>query len=285
MRSRGDNYMCSTCYDSGVGYFRGWREHDRTFRFFGDGTWHIGLELEVEAPANADRRDKDSICKRVIDSFGTADADDLLMFERDGSLENGIEIITRPMTEQYFDDNRASFTRMLASLQRSRCTSHQRGTCGLHVHVGRRAFGSTHQHRSDNIAKLILLTEIHWDDIVKLSRRTERTMEQWSKKYDTIDSSELRSIVEYSADAHGRYQAINVTNRNTVEFRFFRGTLNKDSFYGSVKLALAMVDVALALSPDTIRASESLRECLILSETEFHKVDQSVLDLLTARGL
>jgi len=280
-----DGVCCPTCRASGIGLYGGWHDADRISHLFGDAPWRLGIELEVEAPSFFYNDDKSRTCSDVLKAFGTEDANDLLIFERDGSLINGIEMITRPMSFDYFKENRDGFDRALRAFQKNRCRSHQPGTCGLHVHVGRKAFGNNETTRNQNITKLLLITELFWDDLVKLSRRSGSTMEQWSKKYDQKDVDELGAIAYNYADRYGRYQAINITNRNTVEFRFFRGTLNKDTFNASVHLCIAMTDICKALTADQIDACDSLRNLFELASNLGIVYDDCIMEFMASRGV
>ena len=53
-----------------------------------------------------------------------------------------------------------------------------------------------------------------------------------------------------------RYQAVNFENRNTVEFRLFRGTLNFSTFMATLEIVDALVHWARQLSISDILASK-----------------------------
>lgn len=48
-------------------------------------------------------------------------------------------------------------------------TSHQAGTCGLHVHVNRNAFGETEAQQDAAIARILYFFEKNWEELLKFS--------------------------------------------------------------------------------------------------------------------
>ena len=89
------------------------------------------------------------------------------------------------------------------------------------------------------IAKLMLLFDRFWDEyIVPFSRRDYDNLRRWAKKPNSNISDKdtagaaVQKIQDYKYD---RYQAINLTNRHTVEFRIFRGTLKYTTILASIQ--------------------------------------------------
>ena len=74
---------------------------------------------------------------------------------------------------------------------------------------------------------MILWLDKNWDNMVKFSRRDYNSLQQWAKKNDVPLNIENESISDVLTLSTGdRYNAINITNNATIEFRLFRGTLN-----------------------------------------------------------
>ena len=87
----------------------------------------MGTELEVE-----DRECHNGGAQIVEDALGN-----LVYCKHDGSLNNGFEIVTHPMTLAYVHQLDWSFTeKLIQTGHRSWDTD----TCGIHIHVDRRAF-------------------------------------------------------------------------------------------------------------------------------------------------
>lgn len=132
--------------------------------------------------------------------------------------------------------------------------SHRAGTCGLHVHISRAAFGKTEQEQDAPIARVLYFFEKHWEELLKFSRRTQRQLERWAARYGYREQP--RDILDHAKKGchAGRYTCVNLTNRDTVEFRMFRGTLKVNTITATLQLLDRICDVAISLSDDEVRA-------------------------------
>lgn len=201
---------------------------------------YYGIELEVENIVK--RYDIETIAEETLQVLDT----ELWHCESDGSLTCGCEFISQPMTFEYLNSSRIEqkIKSALALLSVKGARSYDTSHCGLHFHVSRA--GLTPQA----IVNLLVMTTRFKDVVFKLSRRTEANFQRWSRAYDEIteltpaikSSIKDDTIPYYNFD---RYCMINLTNRATVEFRFFRGTLNPDSFYGSLNFIAFLVSYSL----------------------------------------
>lgn len=225
------NYYCEECWGDRVSSdnARVRSYHDAPpLRYIGeclptwDGVWRgIGIELEI------DRHERDYALEQDTLNKLNEIAGEHMHFEHDGSLNYGFEIVTQPHTISAFYD--MPWEEILQICRDNGYDSHDIGTCGLHMHFSREMFGADEETQGDNIAKLMQFFELYWNDILKASRRTEEQAMHWASRYLTANKSKLK---EYSkGDRYaGRYMAINLTNRHTVEIRIMRGTLNYESF-------------------------------------------------------
>jgi hypothetical protein len=131
--------------------------------------------------------------------------------------------------------------------------SHQANTCGLHVHVNRTAFGDTEEDQDACIARILYFFEKHWEELLKFSRRTPRQLERWAARYGYKDRP-MDILDEAKKHCLGRYTCVNLTNRNTIEFRIFRGTLKYNTLLATLELVDRICDVALCLSDEDLKA-------------------------------
>lgn len=236
-----DRTYCECCYDNRH------RTRVRSYHcgprlmLFGkyDGAFKgLGVELEVDQGTGPDP------CIEELEELHETDE---LYYEHDGSLGyEGFEIITQPHTEEAFYS--IDWQGIMETCIRHGYKSHDAGTCGLHVHVSREMFGDFEEQQDMNISKVVAFYERNWEDMLKLSRRTEATANRWAQRYSTknLSRDEIADVVKNSKTwGHGaRYYAINLTNSHTVEFRLCRGTLNLDSFMAWIDLTLRMVDAS-----------------------------------------
>ena len=114
----------------------------------------------------------------------------------------------------------------------------------------------------------------NWDDMVKFSRRKYDGLEHWAKKNDIPDYIEDDSITDVlTLSNDDRYNAINITNRDTIEFRLFRGTLNYKTLSATIEFVKLFCEWAESATLEqalnytifdlTKNASENLKKYII----------------------
>lgn len=176
-----------------------------------------------------------------------------IYMKHDGSLgEEGVEIVTHPCSLAFhqYDMRWAEICRIS---RQHNYLSHKAGTCGLHIHIGRRQMGNDWSERDRTANNMVLLVNRLWDEIVKFSRRTEGQLDDWAQRPDIdvdgcLTDDELQREARRVAN-HGRYQAVNLCNDSTVELRFFRGTLKRDTLIASIQLASNLTRYAMTHTP------------------------------------
>lgn len=218
-------------------------DHDRTM-VPDSGRVYFGWELEVE------NRGDDSISdlvELVSDTLG-----DLAYCKHDGSLHNGFEIVSHPMTAEYFD-RLSLFDSLLRGLGDRGCRSWMGHRCGFHVHLSRDGFVSR-----SHLFAFSLFWYRNRDEISRLSGRNPEEMERWA------------SLSAHQGDGHGswptlldkvtgrsastRYAAVNLTNEDTIEVRVFRGSLIPTTIRGYFDLVWAAFLYTASLTSREIRA-------------------------------
>lgn len=244
---RGDTPYCAECYQSaGCGdeimsyYFK------PTPIFYGEGKRFFGVELEIDGAGE----DNDN----AAEILHIANVERPLVYcKHDGSLDDGFEIVTHPMTLD-FHLRSMPWEQIAEEAKKLGYTSHQAGTCGLHVHVNHTAFGETEAQQDAVIARILFFFEKNWEELLKFSRRTQYQLDQWAARYGYKDQpKELLDHAKKSAHA-GRYTSVNLTNKNTIEFRIFRGTLKYNTLVATLQLLDRICDVALFMSDEELKA-------------------------------
>lgn len=196
----------------------------------------VGVELEVESP----REDPETMSDHVDELMGNT-----ATCERDGSLNEGFEIITQPATPAAYCDS-FKVDELCRMLDDNGCKSHNTQTCGLHVHVSRAALGASEQARDMVCAKLLVLMDKFEDQLTKFARR-DWAHGRWAPKYRNFNANGEQStkklLEKYKPckDSGDRYKSLNLTNEATIEFRIFRGTLSPLALKATVLLCSTMV--------------------------------------------
>jgi hypothetical protein len=227
-----NNAYCSDCYrDQSV-------IHDYSFKPYPE--FHrsknnileqvFGVELEV------DKGDNKTDCAKDLNNY--SDNEDLFYLKNDGSLDDGFEIVTHPCSLNFFKTE-FPWNDITRTCKDYDFQSHDAGTCGLHIHTNRDFFGKDDEEQEKNISKLLFLFNNLWNNMVTFSRRTNKQLSDWAKRYQEKDADNL--LIE--GKTSNRYMSINLQNSKTIEFRIFRGTLNVDTIIASIQLISLLSEI------------------------------------------
>lgn len=131
-----DYPYCDSCYHK----YNEKVIHDYYYKpdpvFFGDGKLYMGIELEID-----DAGEDEEYAGEI---YNTANlTTDHLYLKHDGSLYNGFELVSHPMTIEYHK-NKMPWSSILSRAIHMGYRSHQTDNCGLHIHINRSAFGDTY---------------------------------------------------------------------------------------------------------------------------------------------
>lgn len=192
---------------------------------------HYGAELETVLK-EGDSDDLQEAADKTLDvlnrdlpseSFAFLKEDSSLHGEGTGSFE----IVTHPATLDFQKDRWGEYL----DNPPANLISHDTGCCGLHVHVGRKGLSEL------TIGKILAFVNSSSNRkfIESIARRS-------SDHYARLDpTKKVSSVKKYPST---RYEAINLQNPHTIEFRIFKGTLNKKSFFRSLEFVDATVEFA-----------------------------------------
>lgn len=203
--------------------------------FYGDGIRYFGVELEVDGAG-----ENNSHAKKVLE-IANQDAE-LVYCKHDGSLDEGFEIVTHPMSLSFHKED-MPWNSVLAVLRELGYRSHQTSTCGLHCHINRDSLGDTVADQDETIARILFLVEKFWNELVRFSRRTIVQLDQWAARYGY--DNDPKEILKRAKGGMGRYCCVNLNNRDTIEFRIFRGTLKYNSIIAALQLVNQLCEAAL----------------------------------------
>lgn len=237
------------CYDCYHHTESGKPIHEYSYKpdpiFYGEGDRYFGVELEVDGAGELG-----SNARVLLTAANTQE--EHAYCKHDGSLNDGIEFVTHPMTLRYHQDTMPWPGVLHAALDMG-YTSHLARTCGLHVHVNRTAFGDTEQQQDIHIARILYFFEKHWEELLKFSRRTESQLRHWAARYGYKEQP--MDILDHAKKGCGgeRYSSVNLVNRETIEFRIFRGTLKLNTLIATLQLVDKICDVAISLSDDELK--------------------------------
>ena len=233
-----DDAYCSSCWDDHCSVIHEY-SYTPDLVFHGKGLRHFGVELEINN-GGTDRYNAEKLL-----NIANADAENLYI-KTDGSLDDGLELVTHPMTLTYHL-NEMPWAEVLRKAQSMDYLSHAAGTCGLHVHISRLAFGCTYEQQEAAIARLLYFVEKFWAELLRFSRRTQGQMNRWAARYG-MKLTPTDQMCHAKNSCAGRYTAVNLTNSDTVEIRMFRGTLKLNTLKATLQMVNHLVEVAVSLS-------------------------------------
>ena len=212
----------------------------------------FGMEIEMEVPR----------------SYGDAsqyayqlEALDLAYLKHDGSLENGFELVTHPMSHDFYKNEADELFRVIEGLRSTyQVKSWSTRTCGLHIHISRTGFnGGAHMHRFLNLI---------YSNAELYSALAGRSSDRWAK-FDDVETYNMvrddegfmyrgplyRSFKEKINNGRhsDRYSAVNTQNRETLEIRIFKGTTKGDTIKAQLDLAHASVEYTRVMSVKQVR--------------------------------
>ena len=249
-----DRYLCDDCYSRArrnANFHDYYYKPNPEFKFRSSETHHeefanavltFGVELEVD-----DGDDHLELANEL------AELNQPIYMKHDGSLgSEGVEIVTHPCSLA-FHQYELRWAEIVRVCKANDFKSHDAGTCGLHIHVGRKAMGQTYEARRVTAGNLVILTEKLWGELVKFSRRTSGQLSDWACRPNIeldieLTDSELTDMA-LRTEYNGRYQACNLRNDATVEFRIFRGTLKRNTLIASIQLVSNLTKYAMTHTP------------------------------------
>lgn len=202
--------------------------HSRSEQITTARTPFFGIELEIEC--DGDRGDAAQYLYSKIngrDSDGD-DEREIIYLKHDGSLNNGFEIVTHPGTLEFWQGLDYDWVQRLVTDYG--CTSWRTDTCGLHVHVSRRAIASkTHLY---HFYHLIIDNK---EQMVKLAGRDSY---RWAS-FEGV-RSKIGKVIK-GEQYPARYEAVNLLPEETIELRLFRGSLNQRRILMAIELTHAAI--------------------------------------------
>lgn len=192
---------------------------------------YFGVELEIEA-VHAE-------IAEGVELIGSH-LGDLAYCKADGSLRDGFELVTHPMTLDFVHEQD---WRVLSLLANSGFRSWKTSTCGIHVHVSRAGFkGRAHVWR---------FCHLFYRNAEEWQRFAGRSGSSWAR----FDGQRPKVAKVLKAEEYPeRYVAVNLCNTDTVEIRIFRGTLRAKRMVADVEGVAAALAYTRDLTVPEVRA-------------------------------
>lgn len=186
-----------------------------------------GIEIEIECGTTEHERLRKTLSNKHW------------YFKHDGSLQQGFEIVTYPMTFDYIRANKEVFDTLFDKLKNNNCAADATDTCGMHIHVSKRAIDKLH------LWKMLQFFKRFKKFVLAISQRDKEFIERWAtlKKINKRNISQMaKSKSFHDGSRREKYVAINLTKGETIEFRIFHGTIKPEVFKKNLEFVESLIE-------------------------------------------
>lgn len=223
--------------------------------FYGQCVWSsdtpfLGIELETDS--GSERGDYCDELAAIIAEGCCFDGH--YWMTEDGSLTNGVEITSHPMTLGFHEVMLPVYREINETAKRYGYVSHDSGNCGLHIHVNRSFFGDTVEAQEAAGYKMMRALQRFERQFTEFSRRTSNNWCHYGygedfepvKKAGKVQytMADFKRKAKRACECRAHSQALNFQHMNTFEFRIFRGTLKVETLFASMGLVNGLCHVA-----------------------------------------
>ena len=197
---------------------------------------HFGVEIETDFHKNQEEYDNDIILENngfasLVHMIGSGiPKTNLFYCKTDGSLsDNGIEIVSHPFSWSFWRAyGQEIYDTLFSAVISSGYASAESYEGGMHIHISKGAVKRDQLlkllwfiYECPTFIKVIAQRDSHYSKVTWESL-TGRNPDTFSRKRNLLTPIARK---KFSSNAH-RYTAVNLQNSETIEFRFFNGTLN-----------------------------------------------------------
>ena len=245
-------YFCEECDDDIPQY------HSHNYNEFlttdkdDENTTLFGIELEVETYTSP---------KGVYDEIKDIIEDEFYV-EKDGSLINGFEIISKPFSYNYMVENLESTIKDLCN-KLDNSIDENANTNGMHIHI-------TKQNYS-HMFNMVCLVEYYQKQLTILSNRDRTQLRRWASFLTSANDKDLLSerLIESELDDEFRYFACNISNSKTIEVRIFKATNDYKEILGRIELIHNMSEYAKENKINNFKDMPSFYEIATYKENKY----------------
>ena len=230
---RDDAYYCDDHYPGDNYNIHDYHDY-ADLHLLGEGdenTLRFGLELEVNAPGKSYSQ-LDNDAGEVRSLLGEL----LYDIQSDSSIPNGDEIITQPMTWDYYQEKGKEKLENTLNYLKDNGYQQLCDGCGVHIHFTKAPVESANPKYYEELNYILETFDTKFKNI---SRRY--TLYDGSYLGDKIKNGKKvdwgKMVNELEQIKYRRYQPINITPSHTFEWRIFRGTTDIDILSEYIELA------------------------------------------------
>ena len=198
----------------------------------GEKDYFLGIELEIEKEGSTINERSNDILEILHESG--EDFSNLLEWKKDSSLTCGVEMVTAPISLELFKEK---IIPVVEKLREYGFTSEKGSRCGNHIHISKNVFSEEAQAR-------LVLIYAKFESIIKTLSRRGNNNSYCKDVLENFDSLEIENSMQIvnSQKNKSKCTAVNFSNKNTIEFRVFRGTMNTNVLIANIQLVQLLAD-------------------------------------------
>ena len=209
----------------------------------------LGAEIEVDCGGESEEHARKVL--EIMCGINPDDAEEVLENKmyctHDGSLANGIEFDSMPCTLNYHK-HEMKYKEMFEYLDKNGYKAHDTNTCGLHIHADRGYLGNSELKQQLVITKILYILEKFNDEICVIARRNNNYSQFVGEGKNEKSAVELYKKYK----DRGKHVALNLTHKETIEFRCFKGTLRYETFILTLEFVKNIIDYAKSINIEDI---------------------------------
>lgn len=207
------------------------------------------LGAEIEVAGNTDKHEKTNRndvvkqCIQIMNDSGS-DSEKLIYSTSDSTVQ--IELDTMPCSFAYHKT--MNYRDMFMYLDEIGYKGHDCNNAGLHIHADRKYLGNSVLLQQLTISKILYILEKFNDEVCMIARRGN----QYSKFVG--DGKDEKSVIELYGKYkdRGKHVALNLSHKDTIEFRCFKSTLKYETFILTLEFVQKIVDFCKQINIEEI---------------------------------
>jgi hypothetical protein len=214
-----------------------------------DDPFYLGIEVEMQSGGNLIGHGIDM----VRDMTGGDESN--LYCKRDGSIGDGMEVVSHPRTLRSWHEFTEFFDLMNALRKAGWRGWNTSEECGVHVHLSDTAFEDGERH-------LWAFQRLFYDNrkaIVNFSGRDSHWGKLDANEDQPLHWTRLKKGIDSSGWGLDRYMAVNLTNNKTTEIRVFRGTTRPERIMADIEFVHAACTYARDLTYEDVSSGIGTR--------------------------
>lgn len=198
-----------------------------------------GFEFEVTSTGS-----REDDIESLSNNFG-----DIGNCKHDGSVYNGFEFVTHPMSLDWMKVNENKFLNLEKAFKKNGMIGSTvlPQTNGLHIHMSKKGFKNFHLY------KFIDFFYVCFGLCGYVSERAWSNIERWSPLYHD------KVLLAKQKKNEDKHVAVNLKNPFTVEIRIFKSTVSYWKFMKNVEFCQSVYDFTRIVSPKDINEANYIK--------------------------